>query len=424
MEKNMNGTTMNKKTNKAIIRFSFWFALSFILNGYATGITGISLGSAVFIIYSLITIVSTFNNKLHIRKNELLLVICYILLTLISLLSLNSKYVLSIDIMKGMMRLVLWAIMISMVTSKYFHYSELFKWLNRIGIVLTIYIIFQTIMFYVASIYIPNIYNFAILVPYDMGYANYDILSASTILRPGSLLSESSFYGNYVLCMLCMCLGKINDGTTNHRNLFKLAIFYSMGVVLSTSTGAIVFLPVIWLMFWKVVPEKFKALLVFALIIVLTFALVTSVDFETLSGQGGLAGSLSYAINKFQYMGTSSRIGRSYQLINEVEGINKLIGVGYGNGTNYIRLTTGETKIYMNSITTIIVETGLIGLFVYLIYMLRFISDALRKKDKVSFALLLVCFVKAFVSGMAFGTYGIMFLFIAYGRLYVKSSSE
>lgn len=422
-EGSMNDTVINEKAQKKITRFSFWFGFSFILNGYATGIQGISLGSLVLIIYSFITVVCAFNNDFRTRCNELLLVSFYIFLSLISMLSLGKENFFLVGMLKEWMKLLLWAIMISMVTKKYFHYSEVFKWLNRIGIVLTIYIFFQTFMFYAASIYVPNIYNFAILVPYDMGYADYDALSASSILRAGSLLSESSFYGNYAICMLCMCLGKTDEEIKNHRKFLGLAIFYSIGIVLSTSTSAIVFLPVIWLLFWKAVPKKSKVFFVLALVIVLflVFIFVSNIDLKSLSGQGGLAESLLYAMNKFKYMGTSSRIGRSYRFINEIVGINKLVGVGCGNGANYIRVMTGTTNTYMNSITTIIMETGIAGLLAYFLYILRFFLDAVRKKDKVSFTLLLVYLVKTFVSGIAFGTYGIMFLFIAYGRLYVKS---
>ena len=52
-------------SNKAKYRFALLFSISFILNGYSSGLPGISLGSVVFItyiFYSLIVILK--HNKL------------------------------------------------------------------------------------------------------------------------------------------------------------------------------------------------------------------------------------------------------------------------------------------------------------------------------------------------------------------------
>jgi len=283
-------------------------------------------------------------------------------------------------------------------------------WMFRIANILTVYIIIQTIAFYIFSLYIPNIYNFGILKPYDELYAAYDLLGSGVILRPGSLLSEPAFYGNYILCVLTMLMFSEQYG--NKKKDIFLSIFYSLGTVLSTSTSAIYLLVILWLCYFYC--KGFKKLLIIGILSIATFtifALFIAFDFEIIISKLGYFGNaILLAIEKIKYYSTSSRIGRSYGYINLLNFNQRLLGIGIGNEQVFIKSKLPISGAYLNSLTTLIFWAGYFGVLAYALYIISIIKKAI--KDKISFILLMIYIVKGFSSGIWFSTYGILFMTI------------
>ena len=76
--------------------FAFFFALSFILNSYSSGIDGISLGAVIHIIYAIISIVLISKYGLKIGKNAvqispILLAIIFTVISMIDIVFLPSS---------------------------------------------------------------------------------------------------------------------------------------------------------------------------------------------------------------------------------------------------------------------------------------------------------------------------------------------
>ena len=293
-------------SNRTYDIFGFFFAISFILNGYDSGLPGISLGSLLFLLLIALCILFRRIKLGKITGTVLVFIVCLLLFSSIGFAVCGIKSVSGYVV--GIMKLTVWSLMISIVAKYFYDNHYIKKWLVIVGVILTIYIIVQTLFFYVLHIYLPNIFNIGFLKPYDEGYADYDTLSNVSILRPGSFLSESSFYGNYMICSLAVVLG------TGLKEMKKkdwlTAAFFSLGIIVSTSTSAIVFLALIWLVF-LIASKSVKTI-----VGVLTFAvLFIALSFILLPLNPGFSNALRYAFNKFTYLDQSSRFGKSFSYL-------------------------------------------------------------------------------------------------------------
>ena len=407
---------MNKKSGI----FEFLFAISFILNGYATGIPGISMGSFVFL---LMILWATISNKLKYFRNAnivYLFYLCWIVVSLIGMSQVDETYISLSSVFVGNSKMLTWVLMITIVMAQYYNFEKLVKWMTRIAVILTIYIIVQTVAFYIFSVYLPNIFSFGPIQPYAEGYADYERLGQGEMLRPASLLSESSFYGNFVLCTLAMYLERYFKNLSL-KNWF-VALFLSLGAIVSTSTSAIVLLGLVWVVYLYRLKVNKALLAVIGVAIIAVFVVIQGlIRFESISG---LVNALEYAFDKFDYLDTSARVGQSYGYIAKLNSAQKLFGVGIGNDVNFLANITNTKEIYVNAITSLIVQMGYIGLGLFMIFILVLYMRILKRKDSLAFVLLCIYFIKGFVSGIYFSTYGILFMFVIMGQLYSKKGRE
>ncbi len=397
--------------------FEFLFAISFILNGYATGLNGISIGSLVFVVMIIFALI---HNQFHYFRKANAVYLCYfcwLIVSIFGMLQLADPYLSVSSVLVGNLKVLTWVLMITVVAAEFFDLDKLIKWMVRISVVLTIYIIIQTVAFYVFAVYLPNIFSIGPIQPYAEGYANYEAFSGNSMLRPGSLLSEPAFYGNYVLCTLAMYLEKYFDKMGKKR--WVIVLFLSLGIIVSTSTAAIVLLGLVWVIYlYKIKVNKvWIALLGVALVVV--FAVSSGVLHIT--SRGGLLNALKYAFDKFEYLDSSARVGKSYHYLSMLNLPQKLFGVGIGNDLHYLASITNTTsEVYVNSITSIIVQMGYIGLAVFVTFIVYLYYKILKQKDTLAFVLLSIYCIKGFVSGIYFSTYGILFMFVIMGSLCVK----
>lgn len=391
--------------------FAFWFAMSFILNGYATGVSGVSLGSAVFMIMVVIALFSVLKNDKKISTQFWGVLFGFLCCSLLSFLFVDVS-VSGSAIVIAFTKLLMWICIPTIAIKKFGEYEQIRRWMMIFANVLTIYIILQTICFYTIHLYLPNIFNIGILKPYVAEYADYSRLSNTSILRPGSLLSESSFYGNFVLCTIVMCFDALKDG---EKKLLKEILFLSVGVVVSTSTSAIVLLLVVWLVYLKKIPNKLKPFMYALIAIVLGYLTIVAIGSTSNSG---FAQAIQYSLTKFQYASTSSRLGKSFDYLDEMKGIERIIGVGLGNSLSYIQNRTGNNHVYLNSVTSLLVEVGWVGITIFFSSMFALFRKIYTYRDKVLLLIFGVYIVKGFASGVYFSTYGILFMSILFSRLY------
>ena len=392
--------------------FSFWFAISFILNGYASGLPGLSLGSVVFIILIIYAIRKSRGKVRQIQAIEL--IILFLVISLIDyLIVTNSIEIKSIFV--GFSKYIVWAFMLSFCSSVLFCETELQKRLLNISYILISYLILQLISYFVFSIRFPNIYSFAFLQPYAEGYAA-EIAEGVIIYRPASFLSESSFLGNFLVCTLIMVLSSLEK--QYDKKLFKKAIYLSVGVIMSTSTSTIILLPIIWVMLGKNCYKRHKQGFRVVISCLLVFVVFVFIIFESLSNSGNVFfENVFYTFDKFNNLENSSRFGASYDYLNYIPKNLKAFGVGIGNEIPFLKTLVFSDAYYMNSATTLLAQVGYVGLILFLLYLFYLLYTSVRYKHKGALTLIIIYLLQGIGSGIWFSTYGVLYMFIASGYL-------
>lgn len=391
---------------------SFLFAFSFILNGYASGLPGLSLGSVVFIILVIYSIIHARNYR--IMSASIVLFCIFILFSLLDYaVAPNSLDTPSILI--GVGKYLIWAFMISYGSSVIFYREELMKWMIRLSIVLLLYLIIQSISFYFFSRYLPNIFEIGPLHAYDKGYAD-SRLGEGFIIRPASFLSESSFLGAYFICTLVMVL--VENQKKYSKKLFKLALLFTFAILLTTSTSAIIMIPLIWLFLGSSSYKNNKKLSWMVLVgLIWLFITVVSVFSSLKDSDNALLYSLFYSFDKFEHLEDSTRFGNSYAFLHYIPDYLKLIGVGIGNEVPFLKPLVFSEHYYMNSTTMMLMQVGWVGLSAFVLFLLYLVKQSYKYKAIGVPILTLIYFILGFGSGIWLGTYGILFMFIACGYI-------
>lgn len=401
--------------------FSFWLVFSLILNGYTSGIPGLSLGSLVLIVMVILSLLQAVQlGKMKANAVMLFGIIisfssligyCYFSLTDTQI---NTSLLSGIT---GFAKFWLWVLMASIVVIQNYDFDALLKWLYRFAMILTAYLIIQNIAFYVAGIYLPNIFRFGLLQPYADDYANYERLASGRILRAGSLLSESSFYGNFIICTMALYLEKY-IGELHGKRLFSV-LYMAAGVILCGSTSAIIIIAGMFFLFYRKVNSS-KRWQVSFLIIMTVITVV--IAWPQLMGTS-LGTSLQYSFGKFSYLDQSSRFGKSYSYLGRLKTQYKIFGVGIGFDAVTIKNLSGADSIYLNSVTSLIIQSGYVGSIFFLIFCARLISRSISTKNLSASCLTIAYVIKGFASGIYFSTYGVLFMFIIIGQLIWKERS-
>lgn len=406
----------NSDFSKKKYRVSFWLVFSLILNGYATGIPGLSIGSAVLIALIAFAMLDGLRGKRVKVSTDVfffggLVTLSSLIGVAFLLFSEPQASFQGSQVLIGAAKFWLWVIMVSVVAINYYDETSIRIWMCRFSIILTVYIIVQSIAFYAFHFYLPNIFNFGPLHPYVEAYADYERLSRVNTLRPASLLSESSFYGNFIICTMALYLNK-NIYEINIKSIFFVA-FSILGVVLSGSTSAIIMLGFILFLFYRRIKTSKKWTIAF----LVGMGVVIFLTIWPNISSGSIGNSLLYAFEKFNYLGTSTRFGKSFNYLSFIPDSVRVFGSGIGNDVAFLKPYVGTDSIYLNSVTSLIIQTGAVGCIFFVGMIIRLAKKSFQYRDLVALSLLITYFVKGFASGIYFSTYGVLFMFIILGQL-------
>jgi len=232
------------------------------------------------------------------------------------------------DIIMQILRLGKFVIILSIVflIANYhaFDYNLAKKYLRIMAFITTLIIIIQNIAFYICNKYISLVaYNYIT----NEAYINSIIYPSMQLYRPTSLFLEPAHYSQYNI--LCLCYSLFGDHQNRKSNL-KLAIFITVGLLLSTSGQGILLCALLWFIFNLSIMQK---------------SIYRVWDFE--KGEPGPA--------------LSTRLF-TYSYFNELPLLYKFIGVGFGNV---------PPGVYFNGISYILYTIGVIGLFIVMLFLLN-----------------------------------------------------
>jgi hypothetical protein len=325
---------------------------------YRSPISGLDLGTFWFLCLSIFLLLKS--KRIQLSNKPLLIFLTYTLIsTLISILLQSDLSVILI------LRTGKFIALILIILYLGYHFFDIqigIKALKVVTFSAVIYIILQTIMYKFLGILLPRGFLSLIVTDY---YSNIDYAhSASIFYRPTGFFIEPASFSQYTLLYLTYSLFGFNS--TKRCFNWKHAVFVSLGIILSGSGQGLLLLVIVWLI-WFITRVlfgsiSFKGILLLFIILIIGTVLIpplleTSHVTKTLTrvfGESGLGfGDALMARTK------------GFDYFSNLEGIYKLIGMGYGNVPE---------NIYFNSTAYTLYCSGILGMFlVVLIYISLFV---------------------------------------------------
>lgn len=398
---------------KTIYFYSFILSILPVLDLYSSTIKLITLGELVLIIFSLFTLLKIIiSKKINVGKSginntPILLFSGLFILTLFSILFIvNNPSIL--NIFYRFIRLFLWTFTLSLTSYFFFNFSIFQKWVIRIGIVSTLYVFIQFIAWGFFAIYLPSVLNNNIFQPVSEGYADIESLTNfynTRFIRPASFFGEPSYYAYYAIFTIILILFKNNQ--IRMKREYLLSLLLSTGVLISGSTAGLFLLVFIWIIhflkvgYYYLQKRKVGSIKLFGYLCFIIFILFVLILSNTIS-----VDNISLTFNKIFNYKESARIGGSYELLDNLKGIEKLFGVGFGNEDIYL----GIEGIYYNSITIIILSSGYLGLMLFALYSFKVIFGNKNNYRIVGIIYVVLCFT----SSILYSSFSILYLSVVF----------
>lgn len=397
--------------------FNFLLSIMSILNGYAFFFArGFSIAMMISSAYAIFLILYTFAKKevkLYSSYFDLyIFVVIVLLLTLFS----SGLFVDNVDFSReiySILKLLVWATYITLGGFYLFDISLLVKYMSKVILVTFTFLIVQFIMHFVMHISFPALYDLKIIKPSSVDY-EYIIDSSASVFRPGSLWGEPGYLGYYYNSFLCICLfGRESQYKISRRRFY--IIITIIGIIMSMSSGAIGIM-IILLLFKLLIRKKEKHSILIVSCIVIFMLVYCFIQFGFISLLQGISPSLDNTIWKLQNLSSVGRVGKSFALIDRLNEINKIIGVGAGNE---LAITKGE---YMNGIVTLIYWVGFLGLTSWIVISCDLLIHVCKSiLQKIS---LLVLLFDGVFAGLYFGAHSFIYLLVAFYEFKTSASVE
>jgi hypothetical protein len=377
--------------------YTYSIPIILVLNGYSSGIPGLSIGGILMNLYNLCAIIK-FSRKKKIDGFGIRTTLLFLFFINESLISFAYYGIVNLsEVLKEFLKMATWLFGIT-ITAKYCFDYHIFKaWYRKFCLFCTFFLFFQAISWNFLGFYLPNLFNFGFLVPlYEQysatSYINY--FSAISFGRFSSLFAEPAYYGILMVLDLIIVIFNSNSArlSTKHNRIEIFIII--MGIWLSTSTAAIIFVVFIigvYMITSKNVDKYYILILILSILFFLFFVFENSM-------------LLSFFVEKITTLASSGRVGWSYSRLNDLSSWQFLFGVGMGNfGVVY-------DSSYFNQVTGLIIEFGLLGVICFFIYLVVFFF----KRKTLSLFVLLVVYIAAMAQGgYLFNLYGILFFSVA-----------
>lgn len=391
--------------------YSRFLPILFILNGYGVSGFPIGLGSILLVCF---VILSFLDRSKKIRSLDNLKPIgLFIFLFFISLLDfLFENSIEYTSVFSAFLKMLIWACSVSVLASAYLDIS-LFKEHYRIFCnVCTIYLFAQNIIWRLFRVFIPNLYTIGPIHPlyeqYSQGTLQQYIISTN-LTRFGSFFSEPAFYGHMMLANIILILFCRDNERLVRRDIIELA-FISLGILLSTSTGAIVLLMLIYILF-GLMKKGVKYFVILGSSAIALFYLFSHSPFKDNN-------IVQFFLYKMTHMSTSGRIGVSFSNILKLTNRQLIMGIGIGN-------TSMIADGYLNSFASIIISFGLIGFVAFLL----FSGSYFVKGGPLIKVLMTIYVLGSFQGAIAFSIHGVLYLSLVmamleqHDKLYERNSN-
>lgn len=338
------------------------------------------LGEILLIILTAINIFSTNITNKNVSPKQLVVILFATCVFAISCFGYFFNSV-SIAILPRLIRLLFCLIVAALLGGYFFEYELAKKYIVWISVIATILIIFQKIYHdatgdFVYFLLRNNIYSNV----YNSSY--FQSVESLSVYRPMSIFLEPSHYCQYVLVGLTIVLAKNEYSLKN----FLVAVFISMGIVISTSSTGVIICLLIWCCYLLLLLRNtlhkgtFNAKMLFAIALVMVAAIVIFLQFgdrflfaiERIYGSSSTGSTDAW----------DSRLG-TFSVFFETNRISDfIIGKGYG--------VINENEWYA-SIPYYFSGTGIVGIFLLTMFFISLFALSNKVQKKILILMFILC---------------------------------
>lgn len=357
---------MSSKENfdKRVKIFSILIPLIPFLDVYELGFAPISFGEILLILF----IICSYNKHLYISNNIYGIFIIYAFTSSL-VLNIMGDYFLFSDWFFKWVRVAIYTYTFLILAPRYISIKLLSKYFSIFGLIASLIQIIQSIMWYLSKKMVLFIIPFLKLHYNISNYSDYvkNIMGFNgTAWRPSGLFLEPSGFALYaiIVLILCLCFSK--------KVRIKTAIVVSISILLCLSSFGIIMAVIVWV-YWAYKVNRNKRVIY---VLIITFILLM------LSTNSIVLNSVLYRLNTIGEEGSTTgslRLLRGIAVFSQLPVIQKIFGVGLGNLDTYLiqnnisTIYDNELKPgseYMNTISYILVNTGVIGFSLFLSFVL------------------------------------------------------
>jgi hypothetical protein len=401
-----------KTNNKYYLIFTFLVITMPIVNSYASPLPSIGLSEFLILIFMPILLINLFKSQQKIKIHGYWLYFYYcVLISLLILLGYPSFS--AIDVGERLLRDAFYTCIIFILAQNFFNIDYGYKLYRFLTIIACVFLLLQFIAFYLFNYTLPWI-----IPGLELNYSNIDTDTYvqsytslySTYYRPTSFFLEPSYFSQFVTPFLILLLFQ-----SNKKVDYKLAIFISIAMLLSTSANAYIFLVVVWISWFiyrslsvgniKNIIGLIFTLLILVLVIMILFK-YSSIFNSVLDRFTTIGDGTSNSANV--------RLLRGIYFFGAIDPIFKLVGIGFGTFQDFSLLFSVSgmydfTSEYMNSFSYLLISSGVVGISVFL-----YVIFLLYRKVNIPAKVLIIFMMTTFLSSSIYSSpiYVILFAFI------------
>lgn len=384
---------IRKKTYRQDKAFSVLIVLLLLFGVYLVpNIPSISIGESILILTYIIIVLKK-RKVLIYFDYTLFLFIAYSLV--ISFLVVFIEHGSVINTISRITRDTFYYITIYIFSFSFLDYSTFLYWVKRICIVLAILIILQELVYILTGYLIPGLLFSGVVAKtqtVDQLYQHMLVSANRTgYLKANGFLTE----GAHCAQALAISSLAIYDFEKHDRKSIWLTMFFSVASAMTFSASALVFTGLIWIMIIISMIRQKRINTVIGLSLMAVFIIML--------GLGFVGGSIqiSSVFNRLLSALSSStadrsaflRIYKGFVYWKGLPLINKFAGIGFGNYESLVNLYTGEITSmlldeYMNSLSYILVSSGIIGFILFIVFYIKLFKKC-NYKGKMFIILLL-----------------------------------
>jgi len=409
----------NDKGSKYSKLFTLMIIISPILKQYISGIPGVTLADITLGVASLFLLLKS-RFRFSFQKVQPLMLFWFFGIT-ISLFSLMVQQSLNFEIISRIIRYSFYVFLI-IVSSKHFQLNYALKIFKYLTVIISIYIITQTLTYNLLEIILP----FKILpIPLARNIDIVDLkqMASAYYLRPPGIFVEPGYAAQFLLPGLVFSL---YGWFEKEKEDIKSVLLIFTALILSTSSLGI-FLGALAIGIYLVtliVSNKsyvglFRIFIIIPIIIVIVVLLlnldIVQISINKVTGEVRAGGSVAL------------RIYRGYAIFFQLPLLYKLIGVGHGNLGNFVIENSVITKYdsnnmtdtaadYVNGISAVALYYGIIGIVI-----LFYLYINIIKKTKGVFRLIAIIYIALnLVEGAIFNITALYYLSFIYSGYYIS----